>query len=246
MEKRRIRMMRFEACSRCQYDCEMCAHGEMRKQDNNGSMSMEQMERFLHWTRESGYFIENLRIHGGGEPLLWEHFNEALPLLKQSGVIGTIFVATNGLLVHKIPDEVWECIDEMRVSIYNGFTRYKEVEATFRRFPDKIILNNAFSFVRLPKGPQDKAPVPCQCRCDGPMLLGDRIYLYCGPPVFGAAEIMGASLDDDRDMWVDVGPDYLEHFDARRIGTLDYCAHCWGNGHFDEYVTQSISGGNWK
>ncbi|OJX70354.1 MAG: hypothetical protein BGO92_17335 [Magnetospirillum sp. 64-120] len=237
-------MMRFEVASACQYDCAMCAHGGMRLRAPRYQLSLDQLERFIEATRQSDYFIEDLRMHGPGEPLLWDHLEHALPRLKASGVIGRIFIATNGLLVHKLSEASWEHIDEMRISLYDGFTRQDEVRAVMARHGDKIILNECDDFLELPADLAHAAPVPCHCRCDGPMLYGDRMYLYCGPPVFSAMDLMG--MDDDAALWTAVAPGYMDAVVPGRLGNLAQCAHCWGNSSFDTWVPQSTQGGGWK
>ncbi|HRQ81265.1 MAG TPA: hypothetical protein PKZ97_09105 [Azospirillaceae bacterium] len=244
---RHIRQMKLEVRSQCQYDCEMCAHGEQRKMLKKYELSLEDLQRFLDATRESGYYVDNMRIHGPGEPLLWRHFNEGVQMLKASGVVGTIFVATNGLLLRKISEEAWACIDEMRVSVYAAFDRHDELEEVYARHRDKIHISEAGEFRALPQDPTHEAPIPCACWCDGPMLLGDRLFLYCGPPVFAAAKAFGRDAMEDPELSVPVAPGYLDATDERKFGNMEYCKRCWANGNFNlPSVPQSTVGGNWK
>lgn len=243
---RHIPQMKLEVRSMCQYDCEMCAHGEQRKLLKKYELSLEDLQRFLDATRDSGYFVDNIRIHGPGEPLLWHHFNEGVQMLKASGVVGTVFVATNGLLLHKISEEAWACIDEMRVSVYGPFDRFDILDEAKARYPDKVHVNKAEEFRILPP-PGAEAPIPCACWCDGPMLLGDRLFLYCGPPVFAAAKDMGRDAMEDPELSVTVGPNYLDAVDPTKFGNLEYCKRCWANGNFQlETAPQKTTGGNWK
>jgi len=246
-EVRRIPMMRLEVRSACQYDCEMCAHGHQRKRFKDYELSLEQLERFLNVTRESGYVIGNMRIHGPGEPLLWHHFNEGVRMLKASGVVESVFVASNGLLLHKIEEATWDSLDELRISVYSDFNRQKTLEECQGKYGDKISLSPMDNFVVLPKGIEDEAPIPCQCMCDGPMLLGDRLFYYCGPPVFGAGHIMGRDVMEDPKLSVPIERGYMENYDRSLLGNMDYCKFCWANEHFfSRTVPQSTTGGNWR
>lgn len=244
---RHIPMMRMEVRSACQYDCEMCAHGAQRKLLKDYELSLEQLERFLTATRESGYIIDNMRIHGPGEPLLWHSFNEGVRMLKASGVVSTVFVASNALLMRKIEEKTWDCIDELRVSLYADFNRQTDLEEAQKKYGGKIAISPMDNFVILPKSVEEAKPIPCRCMCDGPMLLGDRIYLYCGPPVFGAGELLSRDVQADPDLSVPVGLNYMERYDQAKLGNMDYCTVCWANEYFfSRTVPQKTTGGNWK
>lgn len=136
-----IRQIKCEVQSFCQNDCEMCAHGDQRKAFPEYQLSLEDLHNFLNATQKSGYYIDNLRIHGPGEPLLWKFFNQGVQMIKESDVVGTIFVATNGIFLKNISDTAWDCIDEMRVSIYESFNHYKILEHVQNKFHTKIKIN---------------------------------------------------------------------------------------------------------
>jgi hypothetical protein len=190
---------------------------------------MEQVARFLFYTKLSGYFIGNLRIHGPGEPLLWEHLNEALPLIRKSGVIGTIFVATNGINLEYIDEKCWDAIDEIRVSKYKNFKPNPAFYQLLEQYKDKIIFRTVDQFKTDSLSFESSAPIPCRCGCRGPMLYGDHVFFYCGPPVFGAAEKLTDDVYAYPELYTTVGKNYMERYDKSKMGSLEFCRYCWAN-----------------
>jgi len=54
----------------------------------------------------------------GGEPLLHPELPELVRAVRRSAVSERIMLVTNGLLLRKMPSQVWEEIDELELSIY--------------------------------------------------------------------------------------------------------------------------------
>lgn len=54
----------------------------------------------------------------GGEPLLNPALTEMARLVQASGIADTVSVTTNGVLLHRMDDAVWEQIDTLRVTLY--------------------------------------------------------------------------------------------------------------------------------
>ncbi|MFC1524553.1 hypothetical protein ACFL6N_07165 [Thermodesulfobacteriota bacterium] len=243
---KKIRQMKCEVQSKCQNDCVLCAHGEQRRLLPHYELSLADLQKFLDVSRDSGYYIDDMRIHGPGEPLLWRHFNEGVGLMKDSGIIGSIFVATNGQLLEKITDDTWDCIDEMRVSLYSSFDRHEKLHEIIDRFPDKVMVNKVDTFRTLPVAGEE-ASIPCRCVCDGPMLLGDRIFLYCGPPIFAAAHLFEENALGNSELSVSVGRNWLDSYDEQRMGNMKYCKRCWANSNYSsEKVPHEVKGGKWR
>lgn len=62
----------------------------------------------------------------GGEPLLHKNLDEVIRAARASGISNHFTLVTNGTLLHKTSDAVWEAIDEIQVSIYPGMDRTME------------------------------------------------------------------------------------------------------------------------
>jgi GTP 3',8-cyclase len=54
----------------------------------------------------------------GGEPLLHPNLIEVIGALRRSGICEHVQVVTNGLLLPRMPEEFWDVISELEISIY--------------------------------------------------------------------------------------------------------------------------------
>ena len=68
------------------------------------------------------FHSDELRLVGG-EPLLHPQLPRILAEVKRIGVADRIVLYTNGVLLHRMPPDAWERLDEIRVSAYPGVTR---------------------------------------------------------------------------------------------------------------------------
>lgn len=57
---------------------------------------------------------------GGGEPLQHPQLLDFLRVAKDVQIANRLVLLTNGVLLHKAPDELWELIDGMWITIYPG------------------------------------------------------------------------------------------------------------------------------
>jgi hypothetical protein len=72
----------------------------------------------------------------GGEPLLHPQLLDFLRLAKDVQIANRLVLVTNGVLLHKAPDELWELIDGMWISIYPGI-KYRFDWDWVRRIADE-------------------------------------------------------------------------------------------------------------
>lgn len=223
---------KLEVCSPCQNDCELCAHADLMRHIKGYQLSLEQLARFIHCTERSNYFIRSLSIHGPGEPFLWKHLNAGLPLLKRSRAIGWISMVTNGLLLDRISEEAMGCLDRLFISVYANYNRPELLEDFRRRHAGKVRLWDGTYFWDHTSGAQTEAPLTGGCNCAGPMLYDDKVFLYCGPPVFGAAKARGVDILQAPRLWVPLGMNYLASHQERLVGRMDLCRSCWANPAF--------------
>ncbi len=73
------------------------------------------------------YHAQQMRITGG-EPLLHPRLLEFFRIAREIGIADWLILVTNGVLLHKAPDELWELIDEIWLSIYPRVRLAKTVE----------------------------------------------------------------------------------------------------------------------
>lgn len=224
--------LKLEVSSPCQNDCELCAHADLMRHIKGYQLSMEKLDRFLFYTERSNYFIRSLSIHGPGEPFLWKHLDEGLLRLKRSRAIGWITMVTNGLLLDRITDEAMGCLDRLFVSVYANYNREDVLKRFCARYGSRVSLWDGTSFWEHTSDPTRTAPAIGGCTCSGPMLYDDRIFPYCGPPVFGAAKAKGVDpLAFDR-LSIPIGPNYMNGYNPRLVGRMDICRYCWANPNF--------------
>lgn len=225
--------MKLEVSSPCQNDCELCAHQDLMRHIKGYQLSLEKLDRFLFYTERSNYFIRSLSIHGPGEPFLWRHLNEGLKMIKKSRAIGWVTMVTNGLLLDRISDEAMGCLDRLFVSVYSNYNKHEVMRDFLKRHHERVMLWDGTNFWEHSADPARTAPATGGCTCVGPMLFDDRIFPYCGPPVFGAAKAKGVDIDTIPHLSVPLGPNYMSAYNARLVGRMDICRYCWANPNFE-------------
>jgi hypothetical protein len=223
---------KLEVSSPCQNDCELCAHADLMRHIKGYQLSLEKLDRFLFYTERSNYFIRSLSIHGPGEPFLWKELNAGLRMLKRSRAIGWISMVTNGLLLDRLAEDSMACIDRLFISVYSNYNRQEMLQGFVKQHAKKVRLWDGTNFWEHTADPTKTAPATGGCTCSGPMLYDDRIFPYCGPPVFGAAKAKGVEVLKIPHMSVPLGPDYMAAYNARLMGRMDICRYCWANPNF--------------
>jgi len=240
-DKKIIKQMMFEVCSPCQNNCKFCTHSGLISNDPDYQLSIEELKKFIYYTHKSGYYIKRLKIHGPGEPTLWKYFNEGIKLLYESNLIKDIIVETNGGFLDRIHNSTWRYISEFFVSIYpeSDCRLLKEKQ---KIYGDKIILNYKERFWKQPSRKYENT-IPARCICPGPMFIKDKIFLYCGPPVFNAANLADTNIFENTELYTSIGLNYMDKFDENKMGNLKFCEYCWANANIEkEYVVHSQKG----
>lgn len=62
----------------------------------------------------------------GGEPLLHKNLAEVVQAARGTGISDRFRLVTNGMLLGRAPETLWEAIDEVEVSAYPGFSKTEE------------------------------------------------------------------------------------------------------------------------
>lgn len=77
------------------------------------------------------YRAEHVRIVGG-EPLLHPHLVDVIEAIRGSGITERIRVLTNGTILHKMPRNFWQAVDEIHISVYPGVSLDTSLLDTYR------------------------------------------------------------------------------------------------------------------
>jgi radical SAM family protein len=221
--------MKLEVCSICQNNCEFCAHSVLIRRDRKYQLTLDQLEKFLYFTKKSNYYIEQVIMHGPGEPLCWNHFNEGIEMIHESGVIGHVLIATNGKELSVIKERTWGYIDEMMVSVYPNLEKNAAFNDIINKYHNKIRFEDKSTFLDRDESTKKGILIPCECCCPGPMLYGDSVFLYCGPPLFNAARLKGVDPYDFPALFSVVELNYLEGLQEGKCGNLAFCKNCFAN-----------------
>ena len=215
-----IERMHLAACVPCQYDCVDCSHAGMRYKYKGYQLKLADLREFIRFTEESRYLIKVLDLTGPGEPLLWKHLKEGLRLLHHSPAIEKVRIVSNGLALERLDDEDWNHVDRLEFSLYPANTKAQDDLSALGSHRAKVGIRNQETFLTAPM-PGEAAPIPCNCGCTGPMYFDRKVFFYCGPTVFGAADAKGVDVYDYREMYGDIGPDYLKRSQSPRVSLLD-------------------------
>jgi len=104
----------FNLTEHCNLRCAHCDHAS--------SLLPTKFADLASFTRDITVLATVLRAGEfkflGGEPLLHPHLLDFLRVAKQVQIANRLVLVTNGVLLHKAPEELWELIDGMWVSIY--------------------------------------------------------------------------------------------------------------------------------
>jgi hypothetical protein len=62
----------------------------------------------------------------GGEPLMHRHLDAVIGAARATGISDHFTLTTNGALIHKATDAVWQAVDEVEISLYPGVDKAME------------------------------------------------------------------------------------------------------------------------
>ncbi|NRN27056.1 radical SAM protein [Photorhabdus heterorhabditis] len=98
----------------CNMSCKSCAHLSPLFRKKNADLDI--VRRDLEILRHS-YHASYVKIMGG-EPLLNPNLLELIKVVASSGIADEVLLTTNGTLLHKSPEELWDVIDKLELSLY--------------------------------------------------------------------------------------------------------------------------------
>lgn len=106
----------FNLTEHCNLKCAHCDHASpMMKSDFADLDSFTRDIEVLATVIEAGEFK-----FAGGEPLLHPQLLDFLRVARRVGIANRLVLLTNGVLLHKAPEEMWDLIGGMWISLYPG------------------------------------------------------------------------------------------------------------------------------
>ena len=130
----------------CNLACRSCSH--LSPVVRPALVDNEQLERDLHILAKH-YHVGQVRLLGG-EPLLHRDLRSVIDIVRASGVTDRISITTNGVLLDRAPDTVWEAVDDIWISEYPGFEFDEDTRSAFvskaRTFGVRLRLRSYDSF----------------------------------------------------------------------------------------------------
>jgi organic radical activating enzyme len=100
----------------CNLSCRGCSHLSpvMDKYFVDPSEVMADLSALAHH-----YGVDNVRLLGG-EPLLHPDLLAVISAVRASAITERVTLVTNGLLLARMPGEIWEAVDTIEISMYPG------------------------------------------------------------------------------------------------------------------------------
>jgi glycosyltransferase involved in cell wall biosynthesis len=201
----------------CQHRCQQCSMEFWRNARPGYHMPMQEFVHLVDRIMEQGIHLRCFSFTGG-EPLLWEHLEDAARLVKESGIADTVETKT------AVGDELdglklqYPSIDVFQCSVKPG---QKPPANDVKR-----ILAWSFKHRALPTEPlPDVLPAACNC----------RFTTYYDNKVYWCANAVDLPLrhgwPEKRPEWCcDVDDfDWWRHFRKSTPFTWDICSVCLGN-----------------
>jgi organic radical activating enzyme len=106
--------LEYNLVDHCNFACAECSH--MSPHVATSSRSLEQFRADLT-ALSAVYSVRRFRFVGG-EPLLHRGILDFVSVVRESGIATEVEVVTNGVLLARAPDELYESIDRLTVSCY--------------------------------------------------------------------------------------------------------------------------------
>jgi cyclic pyranopterin phosphate synthase len=177
----------------------------------------------------------------GGEPLLHPGLVELVELVRASGIAPRISITTNGLLLGRTPDTLWEGIDGLTISLYPrpalSAASRAAIQERAARF--EVALNwkqqDEFVVMTRPSPTDDTAATAaifdgCWIRERCHMLRDGRFYTCTRPPHLQAYHRGALDLTGDG-IRLDEATAEQVHAYLTRPQPLEACAHCLGGSN---------------
>lgn len=220
--------------SLCNLSCKNCSLQDMMRAYPGFQWSLEDVDRFIYYTKLSGYKYDNICL-SGGEPLLWTHVIDGSKMIKEAGMTKLLTMESNGLVISEnnldLLVNVLENVDRVRFSLY---TKNKEnIKLIQKKFPKKKGLKRGVFVVdkvvhRVLPTRHYPNTLPVKCRCPNYYLKGTTVQI-CG----GINELIfhfGWDKKNYSKFFENLKNGYLERLNKINRKNQKHCEYCLING----------------
>lgn len=221
-----LKRLSIKTTAVCNGKCWWCGVQDWMEQNKGYHQSIENIEKFIEYSKDAGYKWNDI-VYSGGEPFLWKHLDEATHLLKSSGIVGKIITYTNGFWM-KDREQIAKRISEFDSVILSVYPFNQDKVALSRGLVG--VANRPEFFVHPNKNYPDLIPAICNCRAYG--MVGDVITL-CPSMHFVAA---GCNLEFEDSEWTTLQPNFLDHIDDSNVVNREICSWCFGNTRIHKHL----------
>lgn len=174
----------------------------------------------------------------GGEPLQHPKLVEIMRHAKTSGIADRVRVLTNGIRLHRMSDEFWDELDDLRVSVYPGETPPENVELARARAAEHGFEFSTYDVARQPfravltVEPRSAVSAQetfdrCWYKSNTRKLQRGFLYRCCTSPTI-ARDVLGRDEGADGVPLAGLTADGLRTFLAR-AEFMESCTRCYGN-----------------
>ncbi len=215
----------FFVTAKCTRDCPECSQRGFRRSNHGYVASLEAIEKWIGCTKDSGYAPYRSLILTGGEPLLWENLEEGVRLLRESGLGQQVNLFTNGDPSELVTDSLMDSLSTLRISHYGDNS--ESIARLKKRYGSLVDVAQRQRHYPIPKTLTGRSVLPARCGCEGPALLGGRVY-GCSMLVTVADEL-GLDLAAYPESHCKLQVGYLELLAGFPRTLHDCCRACIGN-----------------
>lgn len=186
----------FLTVRHCQLSCKGCG-----AQSEHAKPQFSDLDQFRKDIETLSKFMKfDILLLSGGEPLLHKQILDFIKTVRQFSICSDLRIQTNGGLLYKQPDEFWELIDSIDLSLYpnSGIDNdkvLKEVIEKCNKFNVKLLCDYKENFIQVYyQGKQrDKSTIQkiydeCGLRPDHAILDSGKLYKCVGPLVLNTTD----------------------------------------------------------
>jgi len=227
--------MTLMATTTCSGGCVPCIVREWMEGSPNHHMSLAEVDRFIDYSKQSGYHYRVITLCGG-EPLMWKYIAAGVKRLKESGLTDQVDILTAVLpFTEKTTRKyapVLEMADLVRISEYSG--NKAQVAAVRKAFPKAgkygeakhIVISEREQRVNGPVVPVPKS-LPAHCNCAKFTLREGKVDIC--PNGRNTALHLGRDYDNFPQFHDTLRPHFLNRLLQQDRLKQPFCSMCLSN-----------------